>query len=170
MPFPISIRGSVPIPDNAARLPDDAIIIACVDQVEHEGARIVSHSGGSTTFTVPFFSWGSNWRFTRPLSAGALEITSEPAGGRRLRYDFSTRRTALMGAVMIIGLFAIVAFQGVGQIPWWVAPVGWLWLVGVNYFISFVRARSCVRRRIADAVKVSAPVNPAVKQPNERRS
>jgi hypothetical protein len=156
MPFPFSIRGSVRILDEAAGLSDDAIIIACVDQIEHEGARVASRSDRSTTFTVPFLSWGSNWRFTVPLSAGSLEIIREPTGGRRLRYDFSTRRIALIGTVAVIGLFAAVALNGVGQFPWWVPVIGWLWLVGANYFISFVRAPSWVRRRISDAVKVSA--------------
>jgi hypothetical protein len=166
MPFPFSIRGSVPISDEAANLSDDAIIIACVDQVEHERARVVSHTDHSTSFTVPFLSWGSNWRFTVPLSGGSLEIMGEPAGGRRLSYNFSTRRVALIGTLAIIGLFVVVASRGVGQFPWWVPFVGWLWLVGGNYFISFVRAPRWVRRRISDAVKVSAAL--AVPRPNKR--
>src|SRR5215475_9255968 len=102
MPFPFSIRGSIPIPHDLGSLPDGAIISACIDQVEDEGARIVSHGPRSTVFVAPlFWSLGSNWRFTLPLSGGSFEITGEPSGGRRLRYDLSMRRTALMGTVMV---------------------------------------------------------------------
>ena len=155
MPFPLSIRGSVPIPNEAANLPDQAIIIACVDQLEHEGARVILRTDRSAAFTTPVISWGSNWRFTVPLSGGSLEITGAPAGGRRLSYDFSTRRTALMGTVAITAMFIIVTVNDVGQFPWWMLVLGWLWLVGANYGISFLRAPSWVRRRITDAVKAS---------------
>ena len=156
------------IPNEAANLPDPAIMIACVDQLEHEGAHVISRTDRSTAFTTPFIRWGSNWRFTVPLSAGVLKITSDPAGGRRLIYDFSTRRTALMGTVVITGLFAFVAASRVGQFPWWAPLLGWLWLVGANYCISLVRAPSWVRRRVSDAVKASTMSAPAVRQPNAR--
>ena len=169
MPFPLSIRGSIAIPSEAASLPDQAIIIACIDQAEHEGARIASRTDRSVAFTMPFISLRSNWRFTAPLSAGLLEIVRDPSGGRRLSYDFSTRRTAVIGTVMITVLFVVVAVNDVGQFPWWVPLIGWLWIVGANYGISFLRAPSWVRRRISDAVKASAVSAPAVRrQPNER--
>ena len=156
MPFPLSIRGSIAIPNEAASLSDRAITLACVDQVEHEGAHVVSHTDRSMTFTTSLISWGSNWRFTVPLSVGLLEIHSDSGGGRRLRYTFSTRRTALIGTVMILGLFGMVAVNDIGQFPWWVPLLGWLWLVGANYGISFLRAPSWARRRVFDAVEASA--------------
>lgn len=156
MPFPISIRGSEPIRDEAANLSDAAIIIACVDQLEHEGARVAAHSDRSTSFTVPLLTMRSNWRFTAPLSGGAVEVIRDATGGRRLAYDFSTRRLALIGTLMIGALFFVVAVRDVGQFPWWFPFFGWLWLVGGNYFIAFVRASSWARRRITDAVKAAA--------------
>jgi hypothetical protein len=168
MPFPFSIHGSVPIPDDVANVPDDAIILACVDQCEHEGARIVSRGSCSTAFTAPLFrSWGSNWRFTVPFSAGSFEITSDSTGRRRLRYDLSTRRIAVLGTLIVAGLFAAVAVKGLGLLPWWI-PLGfWLWIVGVNYTISLVRAPSWMRRRVSDAATAVrfGSVGP---QPNER--
>lgn len=155
MPFPLSIRGSIPIPDTAANVSDDAIIVACVDQIEHEGARVVSRGDHSMAFTVPFISWGSNWRFTVPLSAGSLEITHESGRNRRLRYDLSTRRTAVLGTLMCVGLFAFGATSRSGQMPWWVPLLAWLWLVGSNYGISYVRTASWASRRVSDAVKAS---------------
>ncbi|MFL5613991.1 MAG: hypothetical protein ACJ796_10060 [Gemmatimonadaceae bacterium] len=155
MPFPISIRGSVTIGDEAANVSDDAIIIACVDQIEHEGARVISHSDQSLVFSVPFFSWGWNWRFTCPLAGGSLAITTEPTGDRRLSYDFSTRRLALIGTLVIGGFFTVVAVQVVGQSIWWIAPAAWLWMIGPSYFISFVRASRWVRRRVSVAVKAA---------------
>lgn len=158
MPFPFSIRGSVAIPAEAAHLSDRAIMIACVDQIEHERARVVSQSDRSTTFTVPLLSLGSNWRFTVPLSAGSLEITSAPGGERRLRYDFSSRRLALIGTIMVFVMFTVVSVNNVGDFPWWLPVVAWLWLVGMNHFITFVRAPSWVRRRVSDAIKAAAPL------------
>jgi hypothetical protein len=161
MPFPVSIRGSIPIPIEAANVSDQAIMLACVDQVEHERAYIVSHTDRSATFSTAVITWGPNWRFTVPLSAGSLEIETDSAGGRRLNYDFSTRRTTLIGTVMVIGMFVLVAAEDVGQFPWWMPVLFWLWLVGVNYLIPFFRAPSWVRRRISDAVEASAVSAPS---------
>jgi len=156
MPFPLSIRGSISISGAAANVSDDAIIIACVDQLEHEGARVVSRGDGSLSFVVPFFGLGYSWRFTAPLSAGSLEIAREAGPGRRLTYDFSTRRLTLMGTAMMGGLLAFDAFKGFGELPWEVPVVGWLWLVGANYSLTYARAESWVRGRVTEAVKASA--------------
>jgi len=158
MPFPLSIRGSISIPGAAANVSDDAIIIACVDQIEHEGARVVSRSDRSVSFAAPFFSLGRNWRFTAPVSAGSLEIARASGPGRCLTYDFSMRRNTLIGTAMIVGMVAYVATSASGEFPWWVAPIGWLWVVGGNYLITYTRAESWARRRVSDAVKASAAV------------
>ena len=152
MPFPFSIRGSIPIPHDSGTVSDRAIISACIEQVEDEGARVVSRSDRSTAFTSPIFRrLGSNWRFTVPLSGGSFEITADTAGGRRLRYDVSTRRTALMGIVLLGAWFAVVIALDAGRFPWWIGAVFWLSIVGVNYFIPFVRAPGWLRQRLSDA-------------------
>ena len=153
MPFPFSIHGSIQIPQDVGSLPDRAIIFACIDQVEHEGARVVSRSPRSTVFISPLFRrLGSNWRFTVPLSGGSFEITSEPTGGRRLRYDLSTRRTALMGFVMVVVLVAGVIALNADRFLGWLGAVFCLWIVGVNYFISVVRAPLWLRQRLSEAL------------------
>jgi len=158
------------IPNEAANLSDQAIILACVDQVEHEGAHLLSHTDRSATFATSLISWGSNWRFTVPISAGSLAIDKDSAGRRKLSYDLSTRRTALIGTIMVIALFGVAAGKGAGQFPLWVPLVGWLWLVGANYLISFLRAPSWVSRRVSDALRASAGSASAARQPNERQS
>lgn len=162
MPFPISICGSVSVPGDADHVSGAAIILACVDQIQHEGARVATHSDRATTFTVPLISFGSNWRFTVPLSAGLLQITQDSEGHRRLRYDFSTRRTALIGTAMIFGGTIFLIASGQAQVPWWLAPVAWLWLVGANYLISYARAPSWALHRVTDAIKASAPAPPVL--------
>ena len=154
MPFPFSIHGSIPIPHDVDSLSNRAIIFACIDQVEHEGARVVSRSPRSTVFVTPLFRRpGSNWRFTVPLSGGSLEITSEPTGDRRLRYDLSTRRMALMGFVLVAGVFAGVIALHAGHFLGWIGAGFFLWIVGVNYFISVVRAPMWLRQRISEALE-----------------
>jgi len=154
MPFPFSIRGSIPIP---VSLSDRAIILACVDQIEQEGARVVWRSDRSTEFTSPLFRrLGSNWRFTVPLSGGSFEITGEPTGARRLSYDLSTRRVALIGTAMFVGLFVVAFIVGRVPFPLPIAAGFWLWIVGANYIISYMRAPSWVRRRLSDAARAQS--------------
>jgi len=169
MPFPFSIRGSIPIPRDPATLSDRAIIDACADQVEHEGARVVSRSDRSTAFASPLFrGLGSKWRFTVPLSGGSFEITREATGGRRLRYVLSTRRTALMGTAILAVFFALAIAAGPGPFPWWTGVFFWLWIVGVNYVISFARAPSWLRRRLSDAATQPASLDLSPRHSIER--
>lgn len=168
MPFPVSIRGSVPIPDHATEVPDAGIIIACVDQIEHEGAHATDRNERSIAFTSPLFrTWGSSWRFTVPVSAGTFEIVRDSSGRRRITYELSTRRTALVGTILVAGMFGFMALTTRMPFPRWVPLVFWGWIVGVNYVSSFVRAPFWVRRRIADAAKIAAYRRPTVRQPDE---
>lgn len=169
MPFPISIRGSIAIPEDAKAASDEGIIAACVDQVAHEGCRIDSQDARSATFSGPFFRlFGWRWQFTAPLSAGSFEVTADAAGQRRVYYNFSRRRTALLGTIIVVALSIPVAAEGLARFLWWVPLFAWVWIVGVKYFISFVRAPFWVRRRVADAARVAAARVVQVRQPNDR--
>lgn len=168
MPFPISTRGSIPIPFDAAALSDADIIVACVDQIEHERARVVSRTQSTVRFEAPFFrAWTNGWWLTALASAGQFVVDSAADARRVLRYQLSTGRNAVMGTVMTVVLFWVVipSFETAPEVPWlftfmmWFS--GWLWIVGGNWATAAIRARFWCRKRVADAKAASTRLTPS---------
>jgi len=167
MPFPISTRGSIPIPFDAAAVSDAGIILACVDQIEHERARVVSRTESTVRFEAPFFrAWTNGWWLTAAASAGRLVVDSAADGRRVLRYQLSTVRNAVVGTVMPVVLFWVLipSFETAPDFPWQfrfiMCFIGSLLMVGGNWATAAIRARSWCRKRVADAKAAGAALRP----------
>src|SRR5215208_8047592 len=101
MPFPVSYRGSVPVPASGAR--PDRLLAPLAAALRERGASEVRAEAARVEFRVRY---GDSYA-PGPLflaDAGALWVGEGPAGPV-LRYEVSTRRAALVaGAVCAVWL------------------------------------------------------------------
>jgi hypothetical protein len=164
VPFPISIRGTLPLPRDP-----DAIEAACaglVEVLEKQGARVEEHYLPRIRATVPLYRglrW--NWDFVAPLDRLDFEVV-ETADGPGLSYKLSLLRLVAIGSLGLVGM-AVAAGRAdfpFGQV--WVWPVMWGWVIGGNYLFTLARAKAFLRRATTSNQIVSTP---AVVQPRQAR-
>jgi len=158
MPFPISTHGCVPIPADAASVSDEAIMLACADQIEHERARIVSRTDQQLRFAAPLFrTWTNGWWLTVAASHGNFTIKATEDGGRVLAYQLSTLRNTVIGTLVVLLGFGVMLPRMVPPPPfgWEIAILAWLWIVGANWATAAIRVRFWCRKRVADAQPAS---------------
>ena len=129
------------------------VVRALVRTLETQGARTVRPDLPHVEVKVPFFRLRPNGDFVAPFDRIDLWL-EQPAGGpATLRYRLSTARLALTGLAVLAGLLALVHAREL-SIPddiVWFFPVGWLWIVGMNYVIALFRANRFLEKSLRRA-------------------
>jgi hypothetical protein len=151
MPFPFWINSTVTLPAMALSKLPEHLMLACVDQLEHEDAVVASDAPLTASFYVPIAMWVPTRKLTRTVDRGMIDIRPAPDGRVVLTYRFSVRRMVLISSVL-----APVGFGLFTPLPWTGVVAMWLLLIVGNYFLALVSARFWFRRRIADAIEVAA--------------
>lgn len=152
MPFPLTISGCVPLPQDeseAAEASDRLIAM-----LESQGAEVTLQYPPDVTLSVPFFRgfrwpWGADrtWAFLSSLDR--IELKHEFSdSGRVLRYRLSLLRLVTAGTLMSPWIVFVAPRLGM-PVPLWVAPLIWAWVVGGNYLLTRFRARKVFSRFIS---------------------
>lgn len=150
MSFPVRIRGSVALPTVAVDGLPERVMVACVDQFEHEGAKVTSDTPLAASFYVPIRMLERGQWLTTSIESGTIDITPTADGGFVLTYQLSLWRV-----VLFMSFAAPILFGLIGHAPWEMTVLLWLLVVGGNYVHGTGRARFWFRQRIADASEVT---------------
>jgi hypothetical protein len=125
-------------------------LLAIVGQrLEDAQARKVSVEPNTVSFKGGFFRLVGNWNLLVAIGSGKIELDPQ---GHRIAYSLSFAELLVVGTVMI-GVMAM--FMAAGGFPSGAficfLPVGWLWLVGMNYLIALSRFDRFMKRCIRDS-------------------
>src|SRR5262245_58060481 len=152
MPFHVSVIGEAPLPAVPVDDFPERVIIACLDELEHEGAKITARSAYSVTYRKPFFRLGfdSGWWLPVLAPTGTFEVHPSAPGGAKVTYRLSLLRHVAIGAVAPL-FFLLIPEARFAVIP------AWLWLLGAPYLVAFFRARQWTRKRIEEATRIAMP-------------
>jgi hypothetical protein len=152
MTFPVSVNGEVPLPSVPVDDFPARVIMACLDELEHEGADIIERTRHSVTYRTPFFrlGWYSSWWITMLAPTGTFEVHPNAPGGGRATYRLSLLRNAIIGSLMTLVFLLLIQ-------AWFALIWAGGWLVGAPYLFTVYRARQWTRRRVEDAMRVARP-------------
>lgn len=175
MPFPISIHGAIDLAQQPSRPSSRALIIACADRLEREGARVLSRTDIELEFYVPvFLRWVLPTWLVPFLSSGTFRVAGNEADGgkSRLEYEFSLRRSVLAALIAPTLLLLILQFgprvlPPFGTAPLTAPPAGvyyllpfiLIWIMTVPYVWARLRVKSWCRRRVDEALKADVTMS-----------
>jgi hypothetical protein len=175
MPFPISIRGAIDLAQPPASPSSRALIIACADRLEREGARVLSRTDIELEFRVPvFLRWVLPTWLVPFLSSGTFRVDGNEAnGGRsRLEYELSLRRSVLAALIAPALVLLLLQFgprivTPSGTAPstappaavYYFLPFIFFWIITVPYVWAMLRVRSWCRRRVDEALEADVTMS-----------
>jgi hypothetical protein len=159
MPFPISLSDCIPF-DSA----DAANVCRDVARtLEQQRARVVLLEANHIILRVPLVrGFGARWDFVAPLDR--IDLAVETSDGRMsLCYRLSSLRTALLSiAIPPVLAFLVGAHD---QFLVYFLAIGWLWLVGVNCGVTWIRAKPFFERAVINATSTRTPPEAGVRAP-----
>lgn len=155
MPFPLSAKGSfvVIIEDPSI---DHAHIVTTTFQewLEENNATEITRTQNGVAFKVEIGRPVSRWNILAPVTRGSIDVRLID-GNLRVSYKLYFTATVIVGTAMAapiglftVGLYFALKMNSKEASPFLliIAPLAWLWLVGMNYLVSTLRIRAALRR------------------------
>jgi hypothetical protein len=144
--FPVSISGE--LETRALNVSDAQRVLREVQHaLENERMGSVEQAGNTISFRVGIAAW-LRWSFAfgrrsvSIISGGTIEVV--PGDPGRIRYEASTRLFAVLStAAVVLMVFTMLRDGWVGPALLF-GPLGWLWVVGLNYVFGRAGVRDFV--------------------------
>jgi hypothetical protein len=155
--FPMGMRGTVEPPSDLVDA--DAWLRAVVAELTRRDIAVARTADGAVDFTGPPIM-GMHAQNKAPfLISERGRISIEREGNRPVaRYQTVTRRFVILGTagIAFMGVTILLASSTRDWRPFAFLPIGWLWIVGMNYLVG----RSALRKLLRECAVTARSAPP----------